>query len=291
MTSRPSQSTAALALVCSTIGRPDDLTRLVESVRDSQGFDDVEFVLVDQSSDKRSSAVLDNAAMGGKSRSTVSGRGLSVGRNVGMGLVTAPIVGFPDDNCWYPPETLSKVVELLASRPDLAGVSGVQLTPDGKPSMLRWLEKPTFITRRNFVRTSVSSTLFLRVNALPSSAPFDEGVGAGAPGWRGAGEESDLVLRMLAAGHRIFYDPSIVILQDDDRDDATEDLVSKKLKYGVGMGYLWRRHHLPVAHLMYHALRKMVGIVIRAARGDVIVARSDLAYLRGEVAGWLGREP
>lgn len=280
-----------ISLVCSTIGRPGALRELLESVAQSDSAELIEFILVDQSQDQACIAVLGETDLPGPKASTVSGRGLSIGRNHGLALATAPILAFPDDNCRYPKDTVRKALQVLADRPDLGGISGLQATSDGSPSMLRWLAQPTLVTRRNFFRTSISSSLFIRRSSLPSAAPFDEGIGAGSAGWRGAGEESDLLLRMFDAGHRVLYQPDIVIHQEDDRDAITDEYVTKMLKYGVGVGHLWRRHRLSPAQLGYHAARKLVGSSVRAARGKKIEARADIAYLRGQVAGYRGSDP
>lgn len=280
-----------ISLVCSTIGRPRAIRELLESVARSDVAEAVEFVLVDQSSDQSCIAVLDDVDLPGPKISTVSGRGLSIGRNRGVTLSSAPILAFPDDNCLYPPETIGRALSVLSDRPDLGGISGRQVTEAGASSMLRWLDQPTTIDRRNFFRTSISSTLFLRRSVLPPQGPFDEGIGAGSAGWRGAGEESDLLLRLFAAGHQVLYRPDIVVSQEDDRETITEEYVAKMLRYGVGSGHLWRRHRLSVPQLGYHAVRKLVGSGVRTARGRRIEARADIAYLRGQWAGYRGRDP
>lgn len=289
MTGPETPTAPALSLVCSTIGRPEALGVLLDSVAACGGAARVEFILVDQSIDKACTEVLAKHPLRQQARSTTSGRGLSVGRNVGLALASAPIVAFPDDNCWYPTETFTRALDFLDERPDLAGVSGMQVTGDRNPSMLRWLPEPTLITRTNFMRTSISSTLFLRRSALPSSAPFDETIGAGSPGLCGSGEESDLLLRMLAAGHSIMYRPDIHVGQDDDRDEITEAFVDKMFRYGVGNGNLWRRHRLSRRQLAYHSTRKLVGSALRTVRGDRIVARADIAYLSGQFRGLRGK--
>lgn len=277
-----------ISMVCSTIGRPQALTRLLESLRDSQFADRIEFILIDQSDDQASARVLESFDFPGPVAVTSSGRGVSTGRNAGLPLATAPIVAFPDDNCWYPPETVRLVIDRFADDPELSGLAGMQVTDDGAPSMLRWLPTPVPVGRTNFLRTSVSSTIFLRRSALPSAAPFDEGLGVGSPGGRGSGEESDLLLRMIAVGHRIHYFPDIHVVQDDDRVSPSPGYVSKMRSYGVGQGYLWRRHRLPKAQLLYYAARKLAGAAVRAGSGQRVRAKADLAYLRGQWAGWRG---
>ncbi|WP_270484045.1 glycosyltransferase [Gordonia sp. w5E2] len=279
-----------ISLVCSTIGRPREFGRLLDSVANSTIAEDVEFIVVDQSDEQECAAMLTSAGLPGPVHPARSPRGVSTGRNAGTQVVTAPVVAYPDDNCWYKPDTLEAVARILDEQPELAGVSGMQVTEDGQPSMQRWLRRPTTVTRLNFPRTSISSTLFFRTEALPSRAPFDESIGVGAPGLRGAGEDSDLVLRLIAAGHSLSYEPSVQILQDDDRHAITEAFVDKMFKYGVGNGHLWRRHRLSLAQFGYHGARKVVGSAVRDVRGDRVHARADLAYLRGELVGYFGRD-
>lgn len=284
-------SAPAISLVCSTVGRTDALKHQLDALTAGELAEQVEFVLIDQSDDQLCAQLLRDYDPPGPWHVTTSGRGLSVGRNVGLALATAPIVAFPDDNCWYASDTVRRVLSVFAERPDLQGLSAKQVGADGSPSMLRWLDHEVEISRTNFMRTSISSTLFLRRDALPSAAPFDEGIGAGSPGWRGAGEESDLILRMLAAGSKLLYRPDIVVYSADDRVEPDEDYVDKMLRYGVGLGHLWRTHRLPASLLVYYSARKVVGTAVHAARGDRIRSRADRAYLRGTLAGWRGRNP
>lgn len=280
-----------ISLVCTTVGRPDAIRKLLSSVAECDLAEQIEFILVDQSADGSSAEILRNFPLPGPKQVTTSHRGASVGRNAGTALATADVIAFPDDNCWYPPSTIREVLAVLDDRPELCGISGKQVTADGSPSMLRWLDREVTVGRRNFMRTSICSTMFLRRSALPSPAPFDESIGTGSPGWRGAGEESDLLLRVIAAGHRVLYRPDVLVYQDDDRDAITVEFVGKMLKYGVGVGHLWRRHRLSVPQLTYHSARKLAGSGVRAVRGDRTLARADLAYVRGQVAGWRGVAP
>jgi glycosyltransferase involved in cell wall biosynthesis len=281
----------AISLVCTTIGRPNALRRHLDALAQVDLAEEVEFILVDQSPEQACATLLKEHGLPGPWRVTTSGRGASVGRNAGLELATAPIIAFPDDNCWYSPDTVRMVLAELGQRIDLAGITGKQIAADGSPSMLRWLNREVPVTRTNFMRTSICSTMFLRRSALPSDRPFDETIGTGSPGIYGAGEESDLLLRMLARGSRVLYRPDIVVFQDDDRVNPGEEYVAKMLRYGAGIGHLWRRHHLPIRLFGYYAARKAVGAGIRTVRGQPIRARADRAFIRGQWAGWRGVAP
>ncbi|WP_460433635.1 glycosyltransferase family 2 protein [Angustibacter speluncae] len=281
----------ALSLVVSTIGRPADLARLLRSVERSTVAGRVQLVVCDQSQDQSCARVLRESGTSVAWEATTSGRGASRGRNAGLRLATAPVVAFPDDNCWFPPTTLEQALAAFDADPSLAGVSGQQQTEDGRPSMLRWLATPQPVTRTNFMRTSIMSTMVFRRAVLDEVGWFDEGLGVGSDGWLGAGEESDLLLRVLDAGGRVDYDPTLVVLQEEPRDEADAGFERKMLRYGCGNGHLWRRHGLSRAQLAWYSARKVVGSVVRAARGQRHLARADVAYLRGTWAGWTGRPP
>ena len=281
----------ALSVVVSTIGRPEAFRRLLVSVENSTLAHRVQLVVVDQSDHQVCAAVLRERAWTFASHVATSGRGASVGRNEGMRHVTAPVVAFPDDDAWYPVDTLTRVSDAFARDGGLMALCGRQVTADGGPSMLRWLDRPAQVTPRNFLRTSIMSTMFFRRSWLDTHEGFDEGMGVGSPGWYGAGEESDLLLRVVEDGHAVPYDPTLLVLQDEPRENPDEAFVRNMLSYGCGQGHLWRKRRLPRSLLAYYLARKVAGSGVRAARGQRLLARADLAWLRGNVAGFVDRPP
>jgi cellulose synthase/poly-beta-1,6-N-acetylglucosamine synthase-like glycosyltransferase len=278
-----------LSLVVSSVGRPDTFRRLLESLSAAPRREAVEVVLVDQSVEGSCLAV---AAESWPMQivTATSRRGAAIGRNVGLRLATAAVVGFPDDDAYYPPQTIGDVLDRMAAAPELLGVCGQQQTRDGRMSMLRWRSGPTDVTRWNFLHTSIMSTMFFRRAALDTVGGFDESMGVGAPGWYHAGEESDLVLRVATIGP-VRYEPSVVVWQDEPRDVPDEAFVRKMLEYGCGQGHLWRVRRLPRSLLAWYLARKIVGWGVRTVRGDRVLARADIAWLRGNIAGYRDRCP
>lgn len=284
-------NTPVLAVVVSTIGRQAEFRRLLQSLEAADSAADLEVVVVDQSADGRCASVLHERTWNLAVQASTSPRGASVGRNAGLLLTTAPFVAFPDDDAWYPPDTLAAVIAALSAQPRLAGLCCRQNTADGRSSMLRWQQQPGPVTSRNFLRTSIMSTMFFRRDWLDRVGPFDENMGVGSASWYGACEESDLLLRILEAGGQINYDPSLVVLQEEPRDDVDEAFVRKMLSYGCGQGHLWRKRSLPPSQLAYFCGRKLVAAAVRGARGDRIHARADLAWLQGNIAGFRDVRP
>jgi glycosyltransferase involved in cell wall biosynthesis len=275
-----------LAIVVSTIGRPEEFRRLLQSVHDDPMAAAVELIVIDQSADRQCARLLHDSDWTMAVRAATSERGASVGRNAGLRLSRAPIVAFPDDDAWYPAGTLARIIETFAERDDIAGVCGRQVTSDGRPSMLRWQRTPGSVTSRNFLRTSIMSTMFFRRDWLDRVGPFDVNMGVGSPSWYGACEESDLLLRVLELGGRVPYDPELLVLQEEPRDEPDQRFVLKMLSYGCGQGHLWRKRNLARGQLGYYCARKLAAATVRFAKGERTLAQADLAWLRGNVAGF-----
>lgn len=285
------EATPRLSLVVSSIGRAGTFRRLLESLESDDRAGEVEVVLVDQSADGRCIAVAGERPWRVKVQTATSARGASIGRNQGLTMVRSSIVGFPDDDAFFPPGAIARVLDIFAARPALAGVSGQQQTVDGRASMLRWQQNPGQVTHRNFLHTSIMSTMFFRTPWLDRVGNFDEMMGIGAPGWYHAGEESDLVLRVVEAGGEVAYEPSLVVWQDEPRDVPDDAFVAKMLEYGCGQGHLWRKRHLSRSLLGWYVARKLVAATVRTARGQRTLARADLAWARGNIAGLLDHCP
>lgn len=274
-----------ISLVCSTIGRPDQLRRLLDSLLRVDHPELAELIVVDQTADAASAEAAQTCGLPFPVRTTRSSRGLSLGRNAGLALASGDVVTFPDDDCLYRPNTLVTAARLLADG-GLAGVSGMQQTLDGRPSMLRWPGRAQGITRANFYRTAISSTLFVRRAVVQELNGFDETLGAGSSDGYLSGEESDLVLRMLATGRTLLYDPALVVVQDEPRDDLPADYGTKMSGYGRGFGRLYKQHRLSRTQFEALLARKRLGSAIRRLRGARDLAAADSAFIAGARDGY-----
>jgi glycosyltransferase involved in cell wall biosynthesis len=282
---------AALSVIVSTIGRPADLRRLIESLVVQDRRDQLELIVVDQSDDGSCIALLSELELPFDCRWTTSARGVSLGRNAGAALASGWLFTFPDDNCWYAPDTVSTVLDLVRERgaPDV--ISGIQVTEDGQPSMLRWPDSARPITRRNVQLTAIESTIFCKRSLFERLSGFDETMGVGSPGPFQAGEGTDLLLRAIDAGASVSYEPAVRVIQTDPRRTDTSGFDKKMAGYGRGIGHLYRIHHLPKSEMAYLMARKVAAAVVRTARGRRDLARADLAWARGLAAGYRIRPP
>ena len=188
------------SLILATVGRVEHLPRLFDSLR-RQTEQDFELIVVDQNADDRVVQALQSAQ--GVGRSILHLRqpipNLSRARNLGLSRAQGRLAGFPDDDCRFAPTCLENVRAAWVGDPQPVGV------------VAKWVESPNAVETdrplelgpmRQFRGGDASSiALFLEPRAVVAQGGFDERLGVGQ--WFGAGEETDVVIRLLAAGGRI----------------------------------------------------------------------------------------
>ena len=273
-------------LVVPTVGRTSELERFLESLA-SQSLRSFRVIVVDQNQDERLLPILARHEGLPMLRFT-SPRGASRGRNVGLKHVQAPLVGFPDDDCWYPPDLLEKVAALLERRPELDGVGGRTLDAAGRESFVLWAkaDMSTPIRHANAWSTAVAVTIFFRRKVVDAVDGFDEtlGVGSGTP-W-GSGEETDYVLRALESGFRIDYDPSVVVYHESPNPPFTRVAAARGYSYGMGNARVLRKHGYRWSFAAYRIMQLVAGSAYFLVRGRFGHARFYWAMARGRAVGW-----
>ena len=130
---------------------------------------------------------------------------LSYARSNGM-IDSATVVGFPDDDCWYPPGVLSEVMGAFAARPRL----GLWFSKySSAPVPISYAEGTRLASARDVVREASSNTMFVRGRVLQSDPVFDETLGVGTV--NGGGEDTEFALRAYLSCNQSLYVPEAVI--------------------------------------------------------------------------------
>jgi glycosyltransferase involved in cell wall biosynthesis len=219
-----------------------------------------------------------------------SKRGLSKARNVGLEKIAGDIVAFPDDDCWYPPDLLEDVVQMLVAHPEWAGLSVRALGSRGRSSSMLWDRSAGPIGRYSIWRRAISFGIFLRSSAVEAAGRFDEDLGQGAGTRWGSGEESDFLLRVLDAGRCVEYEPSLHVCHESPV-PATGDDSRKAYEYGLGHGRVLRMHRYPLWFVAFRVAQLVVGSVVFLMRGRFAQARFYLQMARGRAEGWRSATP
>jgi glycosyltransferase involved in cell wall biosynthesis len=171
--------------------------------------------------------------------------GVSGARNLGLRQVSGEVVGFPDDDCWFPDDLLSLLHGLLTHHPEWQAVIGEAVDESGQP-ILPWRDRPGRTSRPLSWRRAVTFTCFFRMNVLLELGGFDESLGPGAGVPWGSGEDNDLILRILRRDFHVQYETSLrvnhprMFLAFDDAN------INKRYRYSLGDGRLLRKHPMPL---------------------------------------------
>jgi hypothetical protein len=208
---------------------------------------------------------------------------LSHARNLAKPVVQAPVVGFPDDDAVYFPDTLDRLAGAFAD-PGLQVLCGQLVDPHGRGSA-GMIRAPTDAIARlswwGVFQCATSAVLFVRHPGWH----FAEDLGAGT--WLGAGEDTDLVCRLMAAGGRAAYLPEVRIGHPVVTTRTTPP--DKVRSYARGYAAMVRRvfHHTrspaPLAHLALTLAAGVAGIV--RSSGDPVLRAAYRARLTGLMEG------
>jgi GT2 family glycosyltransferase len=200
--------------------------------------------------------------------------------------VTGDVVSFPDDDCWYPPDLLQRVADTLERNPAWDGLAGRTVDESARSSVMLWQKEPGLITKQNVWRTAITVTIFLRQALVEQVGFFDEtlSLGSGTP-W-GSGDETDYVLRALASGFTLGYDPSIVVYHENPNPPFSSSAAKRAYGYGMGNSRVLRMHGYPRRFAAYRVGQLVAGSGYFLLRGRFGLARFYWAMARGRAVGW-----
>ena len=232
-----------VSLVVATYGRGSELGPLMDALvaQTDRAF---EVIVVDQNRDDRVVPVIEAARAAGLAISHVRQpeANLSLARNGGLQHARGSIVAFPDDDCWYEPDVIARVRERFGADRAIDGVVArwVEAEPQG-PRPAHRLSSDAWRQFRGGDATSF--TLFFKPERVRALGGFDTRLGTGQ--WFGSGEETDLVMRMLAAGDRVEHVPDARIHHwFSDVLPLSWANWRRSRSYGRGTGALYAKHRL-----------------------------------------------
>jgi GT2 family glycosyltransferase len=272
-----------IALAVVTRNRSGFLERYVlESLRHAPRRD-VEVVLVDQSDDEATARLVSDIP---GLRYMRSGPGLSYGRNVAVAATRTPLIAFTDDDVTFRDGWLETIVDLFEETPEAGAVCGRgrdehgNERPGGRPGKYSWPANP-FDLGGGF-------NLSFRRAALADAGPFDANLGAGTA--LRAGEDTDMLYRVLRAGWSVVCSDRITVIHHDWR--SPSDKPRLYYGYGLGAGAQTAKHvRVGDRRALLLTLRESARHLVTLARSIVTrrprVAQVQLWWYAGLLAGFL----
>jgi len=277
----PGAARPSVDLVVATVGRTDELDELLGSL-EAQTHPPTRVFLVDQNDDDRVAGLLASHPSL-RIEHLRSRPGLSRARNAALPLLEADLVGFPDDDCRYPPGLLDQVAARFAQDTALGVVCGRLEDEDGRATG-RWGLERRRVRGDDVWHAGTSATIFARRAVVEQIGGFDEALGLGPDARFGSGEEIDYLVRALRAGARVEYDPALVVIHPV-RPTTRDALVALGRRDGGSVGYVLGLHRYPASAVARMLVRPAVGVLVSLVQLDATRARFHAATLRGRISG------
>lgn len=274
------------SMVVATLGRSHELEALFNSLV-GQNRNDFEVIVVDQNGDDRLASVL----MAFADRLEIihlrtDKRGVCRARNLGATHARGHWLMFPDDDCWYPSDLLSRVDMLRTAYP-ADFYCGRPTDTAGRTIMGDFAAESMPIERPTIWTTLIEWMLVVKKSAFDEADGFDIAIGPGSGTPWGAYEIQDLVLKLLATGRRGWYDPALTGYHPEDRNDqTTPGAIAKMRTYSTGLGYVMRKHGYRFIDYLPRLLRPLVGVVVYTFTGKPGMARRSWNIAAGRWFGW-----
>lgn len=278
------------SLVIATIGRTRELERLLVSLT-LQTHRDFEVIVVDQNPP----GMLDELLTPFRSQLALvhihAPPGLSRARNRGLRQARGEVVVFPDDDCWYEPNTLHEWRQAYAALPQVAGIMARAVGPNGEPIHGLTHPHPGPITRENVWRRTNGNTLSFRRATFVILLGFDESLGPGAGTPWAACEDAELPIRAIDANLSLYYQPKIVVRHPNSDFDSFPPPTARRraLAYGRGMGRVLRQRKFALPTVAAVLIRPLGGSLLCLLQGRWNRACCYGLSLCGRLQGWLSR--
>ena len=272
-----------LSLILATVGRTSELNRLFDSLI-AQSFRNFEVIVVDQNHDERLLPVLQRARSLGIVLKHLRHHppNLALARNTGIAAASGTWLGFPDDDCWYEPPMLDRVILRSRRRDAPRGVicRWVEQDTAVPPGLLSWQRSCRF---RDIPVSSI--TLFFQRSLVNELGGFDGRLGVGQ--WFGAAEETDIVLRALRAGALLAHEPAAHVHHKLEPSHASGNAQARTAARhrARGTGALYAKHKLPLWVILRGLTAPVLRPLLKGRMGAELA--HGMAVTRGRLDGWL----
>ena len=284
---------ADVAVAVATLDRPGSLARCLDAILAGEVLP-AELIVVDQGDDDQTESVV------AERTTTVlqilhikqERLGLSASRNVAVARARSPIVAVTDDDCVPSGGWVAAIQEILVGDSNaFAAVTGPVLPLEPDEERIWPVSSRTNSARVDFSgtappwRVGTGANFAIRREWLTRIGRYDERLGAGTQGR--AGEDMDIIHRLLGAGGRIRYEPRAVVYHER---QSTRRRKTSRSAYGHGIGAY------AAIRLRHGELRglTMIGqwLVLRGrllgralVKGQLGGVREELLVLGGTVRG------
>jgi glycosyltransferase involved in cell wall biosynthesis len=262
-----------------TLGRQEEISSFLQKLT-VQSYKNLELIIVDQNQDERVYAIYQRfRAFIDITYIKSDKKGLSLNRNIGLGVCNGDIIAFPDDDCVYEIDTLKTVKDFFDSHKDYDFYTCNTKDKNNGNTILNSKKKDTDISIFNIMFTGISFTIFVRAVSIKEFR-FDTQMGVGAE--YGSGEESDLLFYLLRNSNKGQYNANSYIYHPYKIDNT-----DRAFSYGKGFGALYKkaistyRYYILFPVFMYLLFKQFLMICLHPFE------KGRIASLKGRLYGFI----
>ena len=232
-----------VSLIIATHNRKDSLIELLESLK-GQSHQNFEIIVVDQNPPEfLNSALASFPDLLIRRITRFPPPGVSAARNAGLDLAKGDIIAFPDDDCKYVPDTLAQAVEFFRTTPSAGGLLARWITTREDEELAPHACK--VLNRFTAFHKGGTTFQFFRKEAVLAAGGFSSDLGPSPERPLSCGEDTDFLLKVLAAGFTVLRCQKIKIYHPP-FDLRNTFMPEKAYSYGVGRMLLLREHGFPI---------------------------------------------
>ena len=271
-----------LSIVLTTYARRDVIQRFFESLC-AQTCRDFSVVLGDQNdADVLASLISKYEKKFSLLRVPLPRMSLSGARSALLPYAEGDFVALADDDCYYLPTTVEQLFQARQSTPEAAAFIGTMLpSPPEKPLP----SGVSLCSRYSVCRKAPSWCLFIKKSLLHKIGDFDPDMGIGAPGpWQSA-EETDVLVRIILAGDKVYRAKGVGVCHDP-HNLCSVQVVHRAYLYGMGRMYLLHKHRFPLWFTFLNILFPCAQMPLVFFKSGWLGVRYCLATLKGRWHGF-----
>ncbi len=276
-----------VSLVVATLGRVEPLRRLFASLA-AQSHRDFEVLLADQNPPGYLDAVLDEFTDLPIAVNPTPPRGVSAARNAVLPQADGDIIAFPDDDCFYEPDTLAQVVHFFADHPEYDGVLAHWMHPGACLPPSIELASTTVPVRRTsaFVRGE-THVQFYRHGAVRRWGALTKSSDQ-APACPGDAVRTQTIFCEVLEAEFLVARCDAIHTRHPAPDMTDPSLVSKMHSYGLGRMHVLRKHRFPLWFRLANVVYPLAHLPLDLSHYGWAAVRYRLAMFQGRCVGlWL----
>jgi GT2 family glycosyltransferase len=282
---------ADVTVAVATVDRPDALARCLDAILNGE-VRPREILVVDQGDSERTRMIA-NERDGHQTRVLhlrQVRRGLAASRNVALRTARYPVLATTDDDCVPGHGWVAALSRALSEAEPPQAVTGPMLPLGDQPGAYA-VSSRTSMDRAEYRGfhlpwlVGTGGNISVHRDFALAVGGYDERLGIGSAGC--AGEDLDLIYRLLRAGAVVRYEPNALVYHELQSKDRRRDTRST---YGRGVGSccgLWLRNGDPKALAILGRWVVMRGTLLATAAvgGDSERVREELLVLGGTARG------